>query len=1575
MKIRIWGARGSIPAPLTPPEVREKIVAALQGAADVDLRDPIALRNYVDNLSFLAQGTAGGNTACIEIQAGRDLFIIDAGSGIRLLGEELMAGPCGVGQGVIHLFFSHTHWDHIQGLPFFRPAFIAGNQINVYSIHNVSPILADQMKPATFPIPLDYFQAGLRFFPLQEGQSVTIGHTHVSNLQLPHPGHAYAFRFEREGSIFVYASDAEYKQLDERTLQPYLRFYAGADVLIFDAQFSLREAFLKEDWGHSSALIGADLARRAGVRQLVLFHHDPLSSDADLAEMWRQTVAYANEHDPAGELEVVLGREGLEIELSQVNVCTLRHLPEEQTAVLRLVGELDERAVADLNHQLEQLINHSQERPALVVDLEGATRLKIAGLRALIDLRRRWGSEPLLLAAPSGHVQRVIELACYLDYFAIYPTLPAALASLEARRALHLPGQLLKDRYRVESRLGKSEIGNVLKALDTRLGRPVVIKVLSSSFSQVATDRFRREAQEMARLSSPYIITMYDCDEEQGMVYLVMEYVDGLSLERLLGEGKGRKPQPLLATIDVALEILRGLEYAHSKGVVHGNLKPENVLIADNVKLTDFGLRWIEQGRRLTDTALLVGSADYLAPEQIMGQPVEARADLYAFGVILYEMLTGKRPFVAGTTAEILEQHLHQTPLPPRQINPEISRSLEHLILKLLAKEPNQRYSTATQVRRVLMRLERGPLTGTAEDGGGDKSLQHRTRFVGREAQLQRLLHWWVLAQQGQGSIVLISGEAGIGKTRLVEELSSTLSGAAILFGPCSESEESTPFQPFIELIRAYLATTPVAEAKAQLAGSAAVVASLAPEFYTLISNMAPLAQISTAHERLLLMQGFCNFVENATASRPWLMILDDLHWADPSSLQMLQHLARYVGSMPLLIAATYRDVELEPHHPLHDCRRNLSRYQNCYQIRLERLDQHDARDLLHSVWEQEAPEEWVTAIFERTGGNPFYLEEVAKDLSDQGAVVLRDGAWHFAPAIEIKLPARIHDVILRRVARLSPISQDVIRLAAVLGQQFSFTDLTTIAEQPEEQLLESLDELLERDMLHEGEGGSTIVFSHSEIQQIVYEELNPLRRRILHRRVAAALEQAHAGRTEAMAAQLAYHFSEAGNQEKGFLYSLEAARQARALHAYQSALMWYQEAAKLLPGDDGYLRQAIDLYLGLGLMLQAQARLTEASDAFTQMRIAAEGAGDPAAQARAWNRLAESHFRRGDHRQALECARFAEEIARAAGDIAQRDLAEALFRQGWQLAHLGKVKQAFALARRVLAFSKKLGKSARREQALSFNLLAFTTGLLGRHEEAAEYQEQALTLFREIGDHERVGAMLQNLGVNASERGDYFTAVVLYQEALAVQREIGNRGGEMLILCNLGGAHVGMGEFDEAEADLRQLLRMAETSGQLMFLAQSYTYLARACLGQDKITEALQAACYALTLAKAMDHLEQMASAWQALGNVAAHPGAMDAAKLLREEEGSDVCSEYMAFIEKPSTCFAETIRILSELGTEGERARALRDWAYYEINRGSCAEGELLWQEAYHVFSRLNMPLELKRMESLQAPRSSDT
>ena len=292
MKIKIWGTRGSLPSPLRPEQVEEKICQAVFSLPDIDTSDVEAVRAYIGELPPLVRGTAGGNTSCVEIRAGGETLIVDAGTGLRELGWELMKGPCGRGQGTLHLLISHPHWDHIQGFPFFVPAFVPGNRIYVYGIHDLKTAFEEQQRPLNFPVPLAFMQAQVEFISLRVGQPFSVGQVRVNTIQNAHPGDTCAYRFQDQHSVFVYASDAEFKRLDNASVQAHVAFFKDADALIFDAQYTLREAWQKTDWGHSSAMIGVDLARAAGVKKLILFHHDPSYSDAQLQEIQAAAIAY-----------------------------------------------------------------------------------------------------------------------------------------------------------------------------------------------------------------------------------------------------------------------------------------------------------------------------------------------------------------------------------------------------------------------------------------------------------------------------------------------------------------------------------------------------------------------------------------------------------------------------------------------------------------------------------------------------------------------------------------------------------------------------------------------------------------------------------------------------------------------------------------------------------------------------------------------------------------------------------------------------------------------------------------------------------------------------------------------------------------------------------------------------------------------------------------------------------------------------------------------------------------------------------------------------------------------------------
>lgn len=318
MKVRFWGVRGSIPTPTSNEEIEFKIVEALRGAGDVDLSDEAAVRAYVQSLPVHRRGCWGGNTTCIEVRTNdNDLLIIDAGSGLRALGESMLEGPFSRGEGYAAMIFTHTHWDHIQGFPFFKPMFIPGNQFDIYARHDdICGRLTYQHDFRFFPVGMEVMGAGKNFQQMPDRLELFDGRMVVTAIALDHPGVAYAYRIEADGHVFVMASDAEYRELTGDYWQKYVDFYRGADVLVFDAQYTLREALVeKTNWGHSSAMIGIDLATDAGVKTLVMVHHEPSYGDEKIRKIFNDALLYLDRLPSVVRPEVVVGHEGLTLEL------------------------------------------------------------------------------------------------------------------------------------------------------------------------------------------------------------------------------------------------------------------------------------------------------------------------------------------------------------------------------------------------------------------------------------------------------------------------------------------------------------------------------------------------------------------------------------------------------------------------------------------------------------------------------------------------------------------------------------------------------------------------------------------------------------------------------------------------------------------------------------------------------------------------------------------------------------------------------------------------------------------------------------------------------------------------------------------------------------------------------------------------------------------------------------------------------------------------------------------------------------------------------------------------------------
>jgi tRNA A-37 threonylcarbamoyl transferase component Bud32 len=767
-------------------------------------------------------------------------------------------------------------------------------------------------------------------------------------------------------------------------------------------------------------------------------------------------------------------------------------------------------------------------------------------------------------------------------------------------------GTLLNGRYRLDAELGRGGMGRVYRAHDTLLDRHIAVKVLSAP--ELGTEgraRLLREAQAAAGLNHPNIVSVYDAGEAQipdradPLPFVVMELVEGPSLH-------DRRPGSLEETVSVACQVCAALEHAHARGIVHRDLKPENVLLAPDpqegtgpgtgtsatAKLVDFGLaRSIAS--RLTVEGAVEGTVFYLAPELALGQAYDGRADLYALGVMLYELATGRLPFLADDPLAVISQHLHAPLVPPRARDEEIPPALDVLIVRLLSKDPEDRPTSAAEVLRTLDAPDILDRDATPARELSVLERIERGRLVAREQELSEARALWRKASGGEGGMLLVSGEPGIGKTRLVRELCTEVqvAGDRALVGECY-AEGGAPYAPFAQILRRAFRNGAGHEFAAALPDFVlADLLTLAPSLRLRFPNVPPNPSLDPKSEQQRLFENVVAFCRALCDRAPLLLVLEDAHWADSGSLALLRHLARRTRRQPLLLVATYREVELDQTRPFQEVLLDLNRERLATRLRLSRLDREGTRDMLAVLFAQEISLEFLEGIYIETEGNPFFVEEVCKALVETGQVYFVDGAWDRPRMEELEIPQSVRVAIQSRVGKMPPGCQEMLRLAAILGREFEFETLLEASQGGEEALIDALECATRAQLVEEvsAERDVTFAFTHALIPVTLSEGVSTLRRRRLHRHAAAAIERLHPDDFEA----LAHHYGEAGDEERALATHIQAGDRAAAAYANVEAEGHYRVALEVVEGE---AKQA-DLLWELGRALNRQSRYAEAME------------------------------------------------------------------------------------------------------------------------------------------------------------------------------------------------------------------------------------------------------------------------------------------------------------------------------------------------------------------------------------------
>ena len=1082
------------------------------------------------------------------------------------------------------------------------------------------------------------------------------------------------------------------------------------------------------------------------------------------------------------------------------------------------------------------------------------------------------------------------------------------------------PGTILRERYRLDSEIGRGGMGTVFRATDLELQREVAVKLLSAQNSD-SRERLLREARAAAALNHPHIVTIHDVGEIDGFPFLVMEYVSGPRLSQA-------RPTDFTRVVAIALQICEALEHAHNNHIVHRDLKPDNVLLSgtsdsSTVKLADLGLALPAYAARISRAGIIVGTAAYMAPEQALGQTIDGRADLYALGVLLYELTTGRVPFHGDDPLTIVSQHVHAPVVPPRVLRSDIPSVLETIIVRLLAKDPAQRFSSAAETRSALLESLTTP-SAPAEAAPVAAILDAlaRGRLVGRGAELAEARELWQRAREGRGHGVLLSGEPGAGKSRLAREITiqAAVDGALVLSGGCYEYEAATPYLPFVEAFRRWVREEQNNDRLREILGDTATqIAKLAPEIETRLGPFAERQQLAPHEERLLFFDAVAQVFSNIARRQSLLFYADDLHWADRGTLWLLGHLLRQLRNERVLILGAYRETELDRAHPLAKALVDWNRERLTTRIMLRRFNESETSDQLDALLGEHVSGEFAVAVHRETEGNPFFVEEVLKALIERGSVRRESGRWRRCDMDQMLIPQSVKEAIGNRLDRVSENCNDVLRICAILGKVFTFEELTAAAEQNEDTLLDALDEAVGAQLIAAGSGDS-FSFTHDKIREVLYEELNPIRRRRLHRHVAEGLEQ-RCTRSQCAVEKLAHHYIQAGDHQRGLKYAKQAAAEAARVFAFDEAIAAYgraRDCAEALGLTEEQLAQ--EEAIGKAFMLHGETIL--AAEHFERaLALAVEPATRVRLQTEAAASLVTTDDPRG-HEYLHEALKILDPVTNPL-ETANALSTEARFH------HLaGRHKKAIELLMRAIEI---VAPTAESESVSTFaapmisQIYAYTAGgyqHYGLYEEADRWARRGI----EFGEKHNVlfaqATGLEYLGENSVHKGEYESGLKYAEREIEIVEKLHSRERRAWVHFYSAQCRLFRGEIEQAEHELLDGIALGDAIGEKRVLALCRPSLAVAQVMLGRSDEALQTA---------LTNLEQSSASWLYTHFEALR--CLAEVRFRRDElgEAEEVCRDADALVSPTDSRVSQLwlgplyINVLLALGKKDEAAEKL--------------------------------------------------
>jgi tetratricopeptide (TPR) repeat protein len=934
-------------------------------------------------------------------------------------------------------------------------------------------------------------------------------------------------------------------------------------------------------------------------------------------------------------------------------------------------------------------------------------------------------------------------------------------------------------RYQALNKLGAGGMGIVYTAIDRLTGQTVALKqvtILSEhldfSTKHTVADNadirlaLAQEFYTLASLRHPNIISVIDYGFDQDrQPYFVIEYLAGA--KTIL---RASADQPFETQLQYLIQLLQALAYLHQRGVVHRDLKPDNILVVDGqVKVLDFGLA-ISPDQVSSGGNEVSGTLAYMAPELLVNHSPSKASDLYAVGVIAWQMFTGHHPFRIKSVSQLVTDILNEVP-DSTQLN--VDPRVSDVIVRLLLKNPADRYNDAHEIIQIFAQALGQTERYETEDIR--ESFLQAAQFVGREAEKSRLLQALSEAIGGNGSVWLVGGESGVGKSRLLDEIriQALVDGALVLRGQ-AVAEGGNLYQVWRSPVRRLALNAQLSDLDAGL------LKMLVPDIHNLLDRPIPDPPEMTSQalqDRLLsIFEGLF-----AQTQEPVVVIVEDLHWAGSESLAVFKRLIQTAKSSPILVIGSYRDDET-PDLP--------TGFPGANTLKLGRLGEQDIERLSESMLGAAGKQEAVVHLIQReTEGNVFFVVEVVRALAEEAGELRRVGQETLPDKV---FAGGIQNIVRRRLARVAPHARPILDIAAVVGRQVNLGILGHI--NPEANLEEWLTICHSAAVLDVVENRWR--FSHDKLREQLLFELAPERRAHIHQQVAQSYEALYPDNSEYFA-DLTYHWGQAGNTAKEARYALLSGNYALRNGAYKEAITLLETALAYYQQQPDATQQQALIEGGIGEALFGLGRFDDAAKHLTK---SVELFGYPIAQS---NFATVSSLIIESGRQLLHRA-WPSRFFGKAGEKRETILHVARLYDRlsviWYLAQ--ETKPAIPGTIRALNLAEWAGVSA--ELARNSATMGNMVGILMGSKYSRGYFRRALEAAQSVDDRSGLGWVHYVTGYHHSGFGEWQAAEKAFAASIETNQAIGS-------LRTLDDTHLGLAHIHYYQGNFRDTLKYVQ--------------------------------------------------------------------------------------------------------------------------------------------------------------------